>query len=70
MLEIFPMLTEFNLAGTNGEIYFSLYSEIFRGRLVEPFSAQVPWMVAVGNHEIADLFLAYLYRFRMPGRFR
>jgi hypothetical protein len=37
--------------------------------MVQPFAAEVPWMVAAGNHEIFDLFLAYEYRFAMPGNY-
>jgi len=38
------------------------------GVMVQAFSSQVPWMVAVGNHEILDAFLAYDYRFTMPAK--
>ncbi|CAI5726555.1 unnamed protein product [Hyaloperonospora brassicae] len=43
------------------------------GALVEPLIAQMPWMVASGNHEVehpcqsnASEFVAYQTRFRMP----
>uniref|UniRef100_K3WGB9 Purple acid phosphatase n=1 Tax=Globisporangium ultimum (strain ATCC 200006 / CBS 805.95 / DAOM BR144) TaxID=431595 RepID=K3WGB9_GLOUD len=43
------------------------------GRLVEPLSSRMPWMVAAGNHEEehpcqadVDRFVAYQVRFRMP----
>jgi len=36
------------------------------GRMIEPLSNHVPWMVAPGNHELFDLFITYQSRFRMP----
>lgn len=37
------------------------------GRLTQPLASHLPWMVAVGNHELIDLLLPFLNRFSMPG---
>jgi hypothetical protein len=37
------------------------------GRLTQPLATHLPWMVAVGNHELIDLLLPFLNRFSMPG---
>jgi 3',5'-cyclic AMP phosphodiesterase CpdA len=36
------------------------------GRLTQPLANHVPWMVAVGNHELIDLLVPFLERFSMP----
>eukprot|EP01090_Pellita_catalonica_P021262 TRINITY_DN7911_c0_g1_i3.p1 TRINITY_DN7911_c0_g1~~TRINITY_DN7911_c0_g1_i3.p1 ORF type:complete len:345 (-),score=26.78 TRINITY_DN7911_c0_g1_i3:13-1047(-) len=36
------------------------------GLEIQPLSNHVPWMFAVGNHEIFGLFVPYLNRFNMP----
>jgi len=37
------------------------------GRLTQPLADHLPWMVAVGNHELIDLLVPFLERFSMPG---
>lgn len=37
------------------------------GRMTQPLASHLPWMVAVGNHELIDLLVPYLERFSMPG---
>jgi len=37
------------------------------GRLAQPFANHIPWMTAVGNHEMIDL-ISYQYRFSMPAK--
>eukprot|EP01114_Cavostelium_apophysatum_P012731 TRINITY_DN2915_c0_g1_i2.p1 TRINITY_DN2915_c0_g1~~TRINITY_DN2915_c0_g1_i2.p1 ORF type:complete len:253 (+),score=25.47 TRINITY_DN2915_c0_g1_i2:509-1267(+) len=39
------------------------------GKMITPFSEQIPWMTALGNHEIFWLFVPYLYRYNMPQDF-
>lgn len=36
------------------------------GNMVQPLADHVPFMFAVGNHELFDYFQAYKNRFRMP----
>jgi 3',5'-cyclic AMP phosphodiesterase CpdA len=38
------------------------------GRLTQPLATHLPWMVAVGNHELIDLLLPFLNRFSMPAK--
>jgi hypothetical protein len=38
------------------------------GRMVQPLSDHVPWMVSVGNHELLDLLEPFLKRFAMPAK--
>jgi len=61
----------FDLLVHSGDISYAngiqKYWDIW-GNLVEPFSNHIPWMVAVGNHELLDLFISYQYRFSMPAK--
>jgi len=36
------------------------------GNMIQPLASHLPFMVAPGNHELFDLFIAYNYRFSMP----
>ncbi|MCL4420051.1 hypothetical protein M1146_08300 [Patescibacteria group bacterium] len=67
-----------DLSYANGEqpiwdtyIIFSLCSISFLifkrwQRNLQPLASRVPYMVTVGNHETASLWLAFLKRFDMP----
>jgi len=63
--------TPYNFLMHSGDISYAngiqKYWDVW-GNMVVQFSSQVPWMVAVGNHEIIDAFIAYDYRFTMPAK--
>jgi predicted MPP superfamily phosphohydrolase len=70
LMKYHTSIQPFNFLIHSGDISYAnddqKYWDIW-GNMVQPFASQVPWMVAVGNHEILDdLFVAYQYRFTMP----
>jgi hypothetical protein len=62
---------QFDLLLHAGDIsYANGWQEIWDtwGRLTQPLADHLPWMVAVGNHELIDLLVPFLERFSMPAQ--